>query len=61
MDLKQVISALFILAGGAAMVYGVILLFQGQVNSASLASSILGVIFFIAGIGILKSAKTSTD
>ena len=48
--------------GGGALVYGVIKIFEGgeALNGGSWAAAILGVVFFSAGIGLMKASKSTS-
>ncbi len=61
MDAKQIIGLLLTIGGAAALVYGVLGLFEGgDVGNGSVwAASILGLVFFVAGIGLMKSVKST--
>jgi hypothetical protein len=59
MDVKKILGTLFTLVGAVGIVLGIIRLFNGQVSDAnSWIFSILGIIFFGAGVGLLKSIRT---
>lgn len=58
MDIKKIFGSLFTLGGAASLVFGIIGLFNGELGSQSWTLAILGVIFFGAGIGLLKSIRT---
>lgn len=59
MDIKKILGTLFTLAGTGGIIFGVIQIFSGGIaNSQSWIFAVLGVIFFGAGIGLLKSIRT---
>lgn len=59
MDIKKILGTLFTLAGAVGIVLGVIQIFSGDVaNSQSWIFAVLGLVFFGAGIGLLKSIRT---
>lgn len=59
MDIKKILGTLFTLAGTIGIIFGVIQLFSGGIdNSQSWIFAVLGVVFFAAGIGLLKSIRT---
>lgn len=59
MDVKKILGTLFTLAGTFGIIFGVIQIFSGGIsNSQSWIFAVLGVIFFSAGIGLLKSIRT---
>ena len=62
MDVKQILGLVFTVAGAGALIYGVIKIFEGgeALNGGSWAATILGLVFFFAGIGLMKSAKSTT-
>lgn len=62
MDVKQILGLIFTVAGAGGLVYGVIKIFEGgeAMNGGSWAASILGLIFFFAGIGLMKSTNSAT-
>ncbi len=61
MDIKQILGLILTVAGAGGLIYGVIKIFEGgeAMNGGSWAAAILGLIFFFAGIGLMKSAKTT--
>ena len=61
MDVKQILGLIFTVAGAGALVYGVIKIFEGgeALNGGSWAAAILGLVFFFAGIGLMKSTNAS--
>ena len=62
MDVKQILGIIFTIAGAGGLIYGVIKIFEGgeALNGGSWAAGILGLIFFFAGIGLMKSTGTNT-
>ena len=62
LDVKQILGLVFTLAGAGALVYGVIKIFEGgeALNGGSWAAAILGVVFFSAGIGLMKASKSTS-
>lgn len=59
MDVKQILGLILTLAGMGGLIYGVLQVFNGgeALNGSSWAALVLGVVFFFAGIGLLKSSK----
>ena len=54
--MKKGLAFLLTIIGGIGLVYGVIMLFTGNiVQSTSWIAAVLGVIFFTSGIGLMKS------
>ena len=61
MDSKQLIGLILTLFGAVALGYGVISITGGEVaNGQAWGAAILGGIFFAAGIGLMKTVKSST-
>ena len=61
MDAKQILGLIFTIAGAGGLVYGVIKIFEGgeAMNGGSWAATLLGLVFFFAGIGLMKSVSTT--
>lgn len=64
MEAKKILSLVLTIIGAVGLVIGVLGIFQGfnLANISPYAWTILGVIFFIAGIGLMKtiSGKSSS-
>ena len=62
MDPKQVLGFILTIGGMAALIYGVVNVFSGGMagDGGSWAALILGLVFFFAGIGLVKSPKSTT-
>ena len=63
MDTKQILGLIFTVAGAGALVYGIIKIFEGgeAMNGGSWAATILGLVFFFAGIGLMKSVSSTSS
>ena len=63
MDAKQVLGFILTLAGMGGLGYGIISIFEGSgaTNGAAWAAAILGGIFFFAGIGLIRSVKSTSS
>lgn len=61
MDSKKILGLILTLGGGGALAFGIISIFSGgeMTNGTNWAMTILGIIFFGAGIGLMKTTKTS--
>lgn len=60
--MKKGIGLVMIVLGGCALVYGVIMLFNGNViEPTTWIATILGGIFFSSGLGLLKSTGGGTN
>lgn len=60
MDSKKIIGLLLTIGGAIALAYGVFAITGGEVgNGQAWGSTILGVIFFVAGIGLMKTVKSA--
>ncbi len=61
MNLKRVFGALLTIAGIVGLIYAAVILmrtgFGGQDVRAMSIAGILGLVFFIAGIGLVKGTK----
>lgn len=54
--MKKTLSLVLTIIGMAGLVFGVIMLFKGNImESNAWIGAILGVIFFTSGIGLMKS------
>lgn len=57
--MKKSLGLVFTILGTVGLVYGVIMLFKGNVmESNAWIGAVLGVIFFSSGIGLLKSTDS---
>lgn len=58
--MKKTLGLILIILGGVGLVYGVAMLFKGNImESNAWIGAVLGVIFFTSGIGLLKSAPSA--
>ena len=56
MESKKLIGIVLVIAGIVGLCYGVFSLTGGEVgNGQAWAATILGIIFFMSGIGLMKS------
>ena len=56
MESKKIIGLILTLFGGGALVYGVLSITGGEVgNGQAWGATILGIVFFLSGIGLMKS------
>ncbi len=54
--MKKGLALTMVILGGSALVYGVIAMFTGKVSaSPTWIATILGLVFFSSGIGLLKN------
>lgn len=59
--MKKPLALILVILGIAGLIYGVYMLFSGDVaNSMAWVGTILGGIFFSAGIGLMKTTKETT-
>lgn len=62
MQSKQIIGLLLTIGGAIALAYGIFSLTGGEVgNGQAWAATILGGVFFTAGIGLMKTVKSTGD
>ena len=55
--MKKTLGMILTILGGVGLIYGVIMLFKGNVaESNAWIGAVLGVIFFTSGIGLIKSS-----
>lgn len=60
MDSKKLIGLLLTIGGAVALAYGVFALTGGEIgNGQAWGSTILGAVFFMAGIGLMKTVKSA--
>ena len=60
--MKKTLSLIMTVIGAAGLIFGVIMLFKGNVaDSNSWIAAVLGLVFFTSGIGLMKSAGSSSD
>lgn len=56
--MKQGLAFVLTIIGAGAMIYGIYMIFSGGVtDNMTWVAAVLGVIFFGAGIGLLKTTK----
>lgn len=60
MDSKKLLGLLLTLGGAIALGYGVIMLTSGNIAGPVWAAAILGAVFFLSGIGLMKSVKSGS-
>lgn len=60
METKKILGVVLVLAGAVGLVVGVLGIFQGTHTAGinAYAWAILGLIFFLSGIGLMKSVGT---
>ncbi len=60
MDIKQIIGIIFTIVGAVGMAVGVISVFNGGAAFGQNAwgVAIIGVVFFLAGMGLLRTVRT---
>lgn len=63
MESKKIIGLILTLGGGGALTYGIISILSGGqlTDGTAWAFTILGIIFFSAGIGLMKSVKPAAE
>lgn len=61
MEAKKILGIILVLGGAVGLVVGVLGIFQGTATAGinAYAWAILGVIFFLSGIGLMKSVGTT--
>ena len=56
--MKKGLALIMVIVGGAALVYGVIAMFTGKAtDSHTWIATILGLVFFSSGMGLLKNTE----
>ena len=62
MDIKQILGLILTVGGALALVYGIVNIFDGGMatDGGSWAATVLGLVFFFAGIGLMKSSRSTT-
>ena len=62
MDSKQIIGILLVILGIVGLGYGIFNLTSGNVGTGPVwAAAILGLMFFFAGISLMKSVKSTAE
>lgn len=56
--MKKGLAFTLVVLGALALIFGVVMMFTGKVMEAyTWITSVLGVVFFTSGIGLLKNTK----
>ncbi len=63
MEAKKIIGVVLTILGAIGLAAGVLTIFQGgeALGKNSYAMTILGIVFFVAGIGLMKSVKSGSS
>ncbi len=60
--MKKTLSLVLTILGAGGLIFGVIMLFKGNVaDSNSWIAAVLGLIFFTSGIGLMKSSGSGSN
>lgn len=60
MEIKKTFGAIFLIVGGGGLIAGILGIFEGfqLIGISPWAFAILGLVFFIAGIAVVKSINS---